>query len=150
MRKVEVTALISTSPDRIVSAFMQQEMLQGWWNVERSLIEARPGGLYVLGWDISDKGFGYLSTGTIKTYKPDTILEIDNYLYCNPQKPFFGPMTLTVRASSKGERKSEIYLCQDGYRDGADWDWYYNIVKQAWPVVIDNLKTYLEGESARP
>jgi uncharacterized protein YndB with AHSA1/START domain len=144
MRKVEVTQTIATTPGRIIQAFVDQNLLNGWWGVQRSLIELKSGGLYILGWDISDKGFGYLSTGTIKTYEPDGILEVDNYLYCNPQRPFFGPMTLTVKVRPQGNKTSEIYLCQDGYREGADWDWYHNVVVDAWPVVVNSLKDYLE------
>jgi hypothetical protein len=52
-------------------------------------------------------------------------------------------MSLTVRAEqNKGE--TEVYLCQDGYGEGGDWDWYYEAVKYAWSEVLKTLKEYLE------
>ncbi len=54
-----------------------------------------------------------------------------------------GPMTLTIMATQKAAI-TEVYLCQDGYQDGPDWTWYYEAVKQAWPVVMQELKNYLE------
>jgi len=97
----------------------------------------------VLTWDVSEKGFGYVSTGIIKSYQNDKELVIDNFVYLNPEKPFLDPMSLTVRATAKGGM-TEVYLCQDGYQPGEDWDWYYEVVKQAWPVVMQELKKYLE------
>jgi len=118
-------------------------MLRAWWDVERSLIEKRIGGLYTLVWNITDKGFGFVSTGIIKNYIPGAVLEIDNFIYLNPGIPILGPMKLTVHAKEKGIG-SELYLCQDGYQNGPDWDWYYEAVQQVLPIVEKKLKEYLE------
>jgi hypothetical protein len=50
---------------------------------------------------------------------------------------------LTVSAKQKWN-SAELTLCQDGYQNGVDWDWYYEAVKLAWPSVAQNLKKYLE------
>ena len=143
MKKVEVTTSINNSPANIIGAFMDPDMLREWWGVERSLIEKRPNGLYTLAWNIGEQGFGYVSSGIIKEYRPESSLIIENFVYMNPERPFLGPMALTIEAKDKGG-KTELYLCQDGYREGEDWDWYYNAVKQAWPAVVQNLKDFLE------
>lgn len=52
-------------------------------------------------------------------------------------------MTLTVKTTEKGGG-TELYLCQDGYQEGSDWDWYYEAIKKAWPAVLLTLKEYLE------
>ena len=31
-----------------------------------------------------------------------------------------------------------------GYQSGGDWDWYYEAVTAAWPVVVKTIKDYLE------
>lgn len=143
MRKVEVIENIKVSPDIIIYAFTDTKMLKDWWGVERTLIEKKVGGLYTLAWNISDKAIGFVSTGIIRDYNSKNTLVIDNFVYLNPDKPFLGPMTLTIRAKEKGNI-SELYLCQDGYQHGTDWDWYYEAVKQAWPTVLQTLKRYLE------
>ncbi len=144
MRKVEVNARINTSPNRIIEAFVHPTMLSSWWNVQRSLIEHKEGGLYMLAWNISENGFGYVSTGTIAKYLPDRLLSISNYTYLNPVRSLLGPMRLTIEAT-KMDDGSSLYLCQDGYQRGGDWDWYYDSVKQAWPIVTQSLARYLEG-----
>ena len=118
-------------------------MLCTWWDVERTLIEKRIGGPYTLAWNITDKGFGFVSTGIIKNYIPDSVLEVENFIYLNPGISILGPMTLIVRAKEKNNG-TELYLCQDGYQTGHDWDWYYEAVQQAWPVVANKLKRFLE------
>jgi uncharacterized protein YndB with AHSA1/START domain len=144
MRRVEVRMETSSSPGQVIAAFTDAEMLRDWWQVERTLIVKAPGGTYTLAWAINEAGFGYISTGIIKEYDPGGALVIDNFLYLNPARPFFGPMSLTVTAKQNASGGSDVYLCQDGYQQGEDWDWYYEVVKQAWPVAMKTLKTYLE------
>ena len=146
MNKVEVTICIDTSPERIIQAFTDNSMLHEWWDVERALIEKCIGGVYTLAWNITDKGFGYISTGIIKDYEPGSIIEIGHLVYLNPNRSLLGPMTLTIKATVKDGR-TELYLRQDGYQNGADWDWYYQAVTHAWPVVVKKLKDYLEEKN---
>ena len=46
----------------------------------------------------------------------------------------------------QNENNCTLHLTQSGYKEGADWDWYYDAVKAAWPHVLNTLKTYLERE----
>ncbi len=146
MKKVEVTTTIRAHPAAVIAAFTDTEMLRDWWNVECTLIEKKPGGLYTLAWDISEKALGFISTGIIREYQSHGLLIIDNFVYINPAKSFLGPMTLTINAKENGDT-TDFYLYQDGYQTGADWDWYYDAVTQPWPTVVQTLKAYLEGKS---
>lgn len=145
MRHVETTVLIKSNPEQIIAAFTDQEKLKGWWEVERSLVEKRPGGVYSLAWQISEKGFGYISTGIVTSCIADKELKIENFLYFNPDRPILGPMTLHLLAKKK-EGGTELYLCQGGYQYGTHWDWYYEAVSKAWPIAVKNLKAYLESK----
>ncbi|MDX5418762.1 MAG: SRPBCC domain-containing protein [Hymenobacteraceae bacterium] len=143
MRRVEITIDINTSPAKVIQAFTDPVMLCAWWGVERSLIELESGGLYTLAWNITEHGFGFVSTGTIKNYRPDQLLELDKLVYLNPKFPLLGPMKMIISATPKDD-KTTLYLCQSGYQHGPDWDWYYEAVKKAWPEVALTLKNYLE------
>lgn len=96
-----------------------------------------------MAWNVSETAMAYVSSGIIKKYREDSELVIENLIYLSPDKEFLGPMTLTVQASETSGH-TETYLCQDGYGTGGDWDWYYEAVKQAWPQVMPQLKSYLE------
>lgn len=133
---------IATTPKEVISAFTDRERLADWWQVEKTLIEKKINGVYVLTWGITQKGIGYVSSGTIEDYDEHEKLEIKNFVYLNPQRPFLGPMGLTIHATQKGSL-TELYLCQDGYQKGPDWDWNYYAVKEAWPKVLQTLKSYI-------
>lgn len=54
-------------------------------------------------------------------------------------------MTLTIHANGK-EDTSALYISQEGYQHGAEWDWYYDAVKQTWPGLVQTLKSILKDE----
>jgi len=146
MRKVEVNLSIKTTPERVIKAFTDSQMLRDWWKVERMLVETKSEGVYTLAWNISDKGFEYVSSGRIEKIDPKEELVISNLVYLNPERPILGPMSLTVKATPS-KQGTDVYLCQDGYQSGEHWDWYYEAVKDAWPLVMETLKEYLEANS---
>jgi len=130
MRKVEAKIEINSTPKIILSAFTDPKMLNGWWGVERQLMQLKAGGIYSLVWKISETGIGFVSTGIIEEYVPNEKLVIKNFVYFNPEKSILGPMSLSIIASPNGS-VTELYICQDGYQNGVDWYWCYNAVVQA-------------------
>ena len=86
---------------------------------------------------------GFVTTGIVAEYLPGCQLKIESMVYFNPQRPVLGPMELTVLATPE-RVGTTLTIIQSGYKDGTDWDWYYNVVKEAWPVVASNIKDYLE------
>lgn len=143
MRKVEGTIEVKANPNQVIDAIVDFEALKGWWGVERSLIEKKVGGSYVLGWGFSDAGAKYVSCGVISSYEPTKHVQIDNYTYLSPDRQILGPMSLRVEAKP-GKDGTSVYLCQNGYQNGPDWDWYHDAVTHAWPEVLKSLKAYLE------
>ncbi|MCB0533934.1 MAG: SRPBCC domain-containing protein [Lewinellaceae bacterium] len=143
MRQVQTTIQIQVPPPQVIQALLDQNMLKAWWGVERSLIVPQPGGVYVLTWQISDAGFGYVTSGTIHTLQKDRKLCLENLVYLNPQRPILGPMRLCFDAQ-KQANQTMLTIVQDGYREGHHWDWYYQAVLKAWPVAAQHLKAYLE------
>ncbi len=142
-RSVRTTISIDAAPQLVLDAFLLQEHLHGWWGVDRSLVQAKVGGLYVLTWGVSAAGFQYVSSGVIEAFEPGRQLSIRDLVYFNPERPLLGPMTL--RVSFRPQSASTIIeVTQDGYGDGPDWDWYYEAVRGAWPVALGGLKEYLE------
>jgi len=143
MRKVEAYTEIPRSPEQVFDAFTELPLLKGWWGVERCLIEKRQGGLYSLAWDVSDKGFRYISTGIITVYKPGVELLIDHFVYFNPEKQVLGPTWLKLVFEKKENEHTLLRLTQGGYREGGDWDWFYDSVLRAWPQALGMLKNFL-------
>lgn len=143
MRKVETQIQIKISPSEVLKAFYDPEMLSDWWGVERHLIDLNPGGVYTLAWQITDNGFGYVSSGVVASYVPEEELIVRDMVYLNPERPILGPMSMKVKVSREGGG-TFLHITQDGYQSGEHWDWYYEAVKEAWPQAARNLKSYLE------
>ena len=143
MKKVEVSIPIAVLPEKVIDAFTEFDLLKGWWGVERCLVEKRPSGNYALTWGITENGFQYVSSGVVKDHQPGQLLVVDHMCYFNPERPILGGMSLTVKVTPK-EDGCLLNVCQDGYQTGADWDWYYEAVRTAWPQALQHLKTFLE------
>ncbi len=144
MRKVEVRIEIKVEPREVIDAFTDPMKLEQWWGVERALMKLDIGHPYVLTWLIGEEGFGYVSSGILEAYDRNGEIVIRDMIYLNPERAILGPMRLTVRAE-KNYSATQVYLCQEGYQTGEDWDWYYTAVKEAWPEMMRKLKDYLEG-----
>lgn len=144
MRMVAASIDIAAKSDKILPAFLREEHLSSWWNVARSLIEPRAGGLYTLAWDVSDQGMKYVSSGIIAELIPAEYLMIKNFVYLNAEKHILGPMELEIDLIAKNDHSTTVGVVQSGYQYGGDWDWYYNAVAQAWPQTLEKLKNYLE------
>jgi hypothetical protein len=149
LRNVESNIEIAVAPEKVMLAFTDAELLKGWWGVERSLIEPKPGGIYTIAWGISEQGIKYVSSGIIKEYDPAGLLHIEKYIYLNPEKNFIGPLELKIKAIAK-DNGCRMYLCQGAYPENinADWEWFYQAVVDAWPKVLLELKKCLEKKFA--
>jgi uncharacterized protein YndB with AHSA1/START domain len=147
MRTVDCTIEIKAVPERIIQAFTDEVMLKVWWGVEKSIVQLKEGGIYTLGWGISDSGVKYISTGIIKKIDTGARLHIGDYMYLSAERPFLGPLNLFVETEKTAEG-TMLHLQQGPYpqNSGEHWDWYYDAVEKAWPAVLLALKQFLEKE----
>ena len=143
MKKVEATIKINRSASTVFNAFIEPAMLKAWWGVERCLVERKQGGLYSLAWDITEKGFHYISSGVITVFIHGKELLVDHFVYFNPERSILGPTYLDIRMQ-ENNGITTLLLIQGNYQENKDWDWYYQAVKDAWPKVLESLKNYLE------
>lgn len=145
MRFVDAEIAINIAPKQGVDAFTDPELLKGWWGVERSLVELKPGGIYALAWGITEHGFRFISSGVVKSYREADHLHVENLIYLNPERPILGPLELSVQCLPE-KAGCLLKLRQGPYPadGGPDWDWYYAVVSDAWPKVLVELKKFLE------
>jgi uncharacterized protein YndB with AHSA1/START domain len=151
MRQVIHSIEIAVPPSQAIQAFLDPAQLRGWWGVERCLIEPRKGGLFTLAWAIFENGIKYISTGVFKTCQPGKRLFIEKYAYLNPERTFLGPQELEVTAS-RTAGGCLLTVRQGPYPEnaGADWDWFYEAVVEAWQVVLKTLRDFLEKQTSLP
>lgn len=145
MRSVKASIEINIPSRDVLDIFLRQEHLKAWWNVSCSLIELKKGGLYSLAWK-NNECLEYVSTGIIAEYLPGCQLKIEKLIYMNPQRKILGPMELLVLTTPEKNTATELTVIQSGYQYGDDWNWLYEAVQKAWPVVLKKIKSYLEDE----
>lgn len=104
-RGFEAQIALHVTPRRALSAFLNHVDLRGWWGVERSLVQPQVGGLYALAWGVTGQGFRYATTGIVREYEQDRVLDITHYTYFGSQRLILGPMQLTVSAEGRAERE---------------------------------------------
>jgi uncharacterized protein YndB with AHSA1/START domain len=144
MRKVEAVIDIHADPGKVIHALIDPVDLANWWSVERCYVEPKKDGIYLLAWQVSENGFRYVSTGIITDYRPAECLRIEKMMYLNPDRSLLGPMSLEITAKKMTDH-TRVFVCQDGYGESEDWSWYYDAVKNAWPIALEQLKKYLES-----
>lgn len=145
MKHVETKIRVDASPEAVLRAFTDVEAMRQWWGVDRGLVDPRQGGVWALAWDRTSNGFRYVTTGRIASIERGRLC-ITELVYFNPDHPVLGPMSLTVEVAAV-EKGCLLTIRQDGYRDGPDWDWYYDAVRAAWPEVAKLIKEFVEANS---
>jgi len=140
MRAVSNSIHLPMDPESAIGLFLDENHLQGWWRVEGCLVEPRAGGVYTLAWEVTPEGLGYVTSGIIEEVGAG-ILRIGSVVYLNPRRPILGPMTLAVTAKTIAGG-CDLTVVQGGYREGPNWDWYHDAVRNAWPVVLSALADY--------
>lgn len=144
MRRVETSVEILQPASKVFDAFVEPALLHKWWSVDSCLVEKRQGGIYSLAWERDKKGFHYISTGIITVFNPGRELLIDHFVYFNPEKQILGATYLSIKFQ-QNDQGTHLSLVQGNFQDGGDWDWFYDSVLEAWPKVLVDLKTFLEG-----
>lgn len=142
MRSVQSEIYVSTSPLLTLEAFTDIKHLSNWWQVNKTCIDLKEGGLYTLAWQEDDYSLTFVSTGVISKYVPGESLSIANMVYINPEISILGPMQLDINVRQEAD-DTIIRVSQSGYGEGVDWDWYYEAVQQGWPMALQQLKNYL-------
>jgi uncharacterized protein YndB with AHSA1/START domain len=146
MRKVARSIQIQAEPRRVLNAFLELVELKQWWGVSDGLVEARKGGVWTLVWRHDTGGYRYAVSGVIKSLAPEKRLRIEPLVYMNAERTILGPMRLSLALSGK-EGRTRIRVRQDGYQQGAEWDWTYQAMQTGWTEALKNLKRYLERPS---
>jgi hypothetical protein len=147
LRSVSAEIEIFREPEDVLDQFLNVDGMCHWWGAERGLIVPEVNGAWAMAWSVSEAGFSYVSSGVISEYVPGKSLTISNYISFNPAHPLFGPMSLNIQCA-RSSSGTLLKLVQNAYQSGPSWDWYYEATVECWPMVLRDLKRYLESNSS--
>jgi uncharacterized protein YndB with AHSA1/START domain len=153
---VEASIVIHARPARVLRAFLEQKDLAVWWQVERSVVMARPMGTYVVDWGTtpdSDELLGPLGgafQGTVMEYQEGRELFVADACWHPPVGMPIGPMALEVRCEPQGRGGiTALKVRQSGENEGDRWARYFEIISAGWPQALEALQRHLEAETYR-
>lgn len=130
-RSIEKELFINASPERVFRALTDKEELEHWF-LRKAEIDLRPGGQLRFEWRP-----GVFNYGKILVLEPPHRL---SYTW-EVQTPDVTVVTFELVAQNDG---TLLRVTNAGYREGEDWDSYYNLRNNGWDVHLGNLAAWLE------
>ncbi len=140
-RIVQATATMSATPENVLLAFLNNDDLEAWWKVSRSLIEQKVGGVWSVTWDDwgPDKT-QHAWVGVIETIT-ERKLVVGHLIMIEPGMPLMGPMQLEISVTPAASG-STVSISHRGYGYGAHWDSMYDAVVLGWDHVLDDMRVW--------
>ena len=144
-RSVEATMNISTSPGKVLEAFLDEGALKAWWKVSRTLVEQKEGGVWFITWDNwGEEKTQHAWTGVIEELTADRLV-IRKLVMMEPDMPLLGPMQLEITVKP-AEGGTLLRLSHRGYGYGDHWDSIYDAVVQGWEHVLGDMEAWAREE----
>lgn len=144
-RTVEAKMNISTSPEQVLKAFLDEGDLKVWWKVSRTLVEQKEGGVWAISWDNwGEERTQHAWTGTIQELTADRLV-IGNLVMMEPDMPLLGPLRLEIIVKPAAGGTS-VTVSHRGYQYGDHWDKIYDMVVDGWDHVLGDMEAWVREE----
>jgi uncharacterized protein YndB with AHSA1/START domain len=141
--------LVNAAPTRVLAAFVDPKALAAWWQVSRSVVAARPMGVFAVEWPPTadaDEVLGRLGGvfhGTVMEYLSGRELLVANAWWMPPDGDPIGPMALEVTCRMSGP-VCRLQVRQIGFEDTPRWRRYYAVIANGWRSSLAALKEHVE------
>jgi uncharacterized protein YndB with AHSA1/START domain len=141
--------LIGAAPTRVLSAFVDAQALSAWWLAKRSVVAARPLGVFAVEWEPTQEAddvlgrLGGVFHGTVMDHKPGRLLLVVDAWWLPPDTDPLGPMELEVSCAMDGPA-CRLRVRQTGFEDAPRWQRYYDVIDRGWRSSLAALKDYVE------
>ena len=144
-REVVTRVDLPVAPEQAVRAFLRSEDLAAWWNVSRSHVDREVGGSWAITWDDygEEKG-NYAWTGVIRALEADRVV-IGDLVMIEHGRRLLAPLQLEIAAAPTATG-CELQVTHSGYREGADWDWAYEVVIAGWQHALGDLESWFTAD----
>ena len=149
MTSFDHSVLISAAPTRVLTAFVEAQALSAWWQTTRSVVAARPLGVFAVEWEPTREAddllgrLGGVFHGTVLDHKPGRLLLVADAWWLPPDTDPIGPMELEVSCVMDGPA-CRLRVRQTGFEDAPRWQRYYAVIDRGWRTSLAALKNYVE------
>lgn len=147
-RSIELPA----PPERAFEALITPSAIRRWWQVDRAVVVAEPGGTWAAAWGDDEDDPDYASAATIEVFDPPRRLVLTDYRYLVKTGPlpfeadFRVEFTLRPAESGGEAGGSVIEVVQSGFPAGPEADDFFAGCETGWRDTLEGLRRYLAGE----
>lgn len=137
-RSIEKEVFIKATPQRVFQALTEKAELERWF-AKTAELDLRPGGAISFYW-----GTGVSNVGKILEINPPSRI---SYTW-EAMEP--SPVTITFQLDAEHDG-TRLHLSNAGIGEGEEWDQYYRLRNNGWPIHLQHLVDWLEtGTSPAP
>lgn len=146
------SVVVDAPAARVMQAFVAHRDLAYWWQIERSVVVARPSAPFAVSWSAGDKDdvlgvLGGTLHGTVMDYTPDRVLFVADVYWQPPESEPLGPMALEITCQPEPDpAKTRVTVRQSASEDGPRWRRYFTLTQRGWADGLAMLKDYIENE----
>lgn len=147
------TAELPAPPERAFAALITPSAIRKWWQADRAIVVAEPGGTWAAAWGEDEDEPDYATAATLEVFEPPRRLAMTDYRYVAKAGPmpfeadFRVEFTIRPSESIGGEEGgSTIEVVQSGFPAGPEADDFLAACETGWHETLDGLRRYLAGE----
>jgi uncharacterized protein YndB with AHSA1/START domain len=168
MPGLDISAVISAPPQRVLKAFFEPDALHAWWQVAHAVTAPRVLGPYAVAWETTefrDEVLGRLGgvfRGTVMQFQADHGFFVADVFWLPPDGDPIGPMAFEVVCTAAGPNgpngktgpsgmtgtssasRTHVRVIQQGYEESERWRRYYEVIGDGWERALASLKALLE------
>jgi hypothetical protein len=125
-------------------AWIDNERVTDWWQLDFVDIDPEPGGVYFLGWGGNGMDMPSMAVyGVVSLVDAEDNTFLVKHIYYNTPDGKLGPIDMKIHVTDKGDGFSELTLEQQHNFAGQMKEQYEQYVTQDWPKVFHLLEKYL-------
>ncbi len=149
--------LVQATSMQVLFAFLDVDAIKAWWGARNAVIEARPGGLFVVEWETGLGGedellgpLGGTLAGVLDRSQAGHFVHFGSLHWLSPRGEVFGPTRLAVHVRSKGDPRAApalLEITSSAYGTGERWERYFEHSRRGWEKTVVALKTWCENHA---
>ncbi len=140
-RSIELPA----PPERAFVALITPSAIRRWWQADRAVVIAEPGGAWAAAWGTDEDDPDYATAATLEVFEPPRRLVLADYRYRARagRLPFEADFRVefTIRAAESGG--SVLEVVQSGFPAGPEADAHLAGCETGWRETLEGLRRFL-------
>jgi uncharacterized protein YndB with AHSA1/START domain len=143
-RRVE----LPVPPERAFAALITPSAIRSWWQADRAVVVAEPGGAWAAAWGAAEDDPDYATAATLEVFEPPRRLVLADYRYrARPGRlPFEADFRVELTLRPADGVGSVLEVVQSGFPAGPEADAHLAGCETGWRETLEGLRRFLAGD----